>query len=93
LGQGKDGVLVGRLQHFALSLGEPSSTGDTLTFWAAAIAAGVISASLMAAVVTAGFVSAQSRCIAQLDGPKRPVSTYPKIILYFPPNPLITPST
>jgi hypothetical protein len=73
LGQGKDGVLVGRLQHFALSLGEPSGTGDTLTFWAAPIAAGVISASLMAAVVTAGFVSAQGRCIAQLDGPKRPV--------------------
>jgi hypothetical protein len=27
----------------------------------------------MSAVVTAGFVSAQSGCVAQLDGPKRSV--------------------
>jgi hypothetical protein len=73
LGQGKNGVFVGRLQHFALPLGEPRGTGDALAFGAVPVATGIISASLMAAVVTAGFVSAQGGCVAQLDGPKRPV--------------------
>jgi hypothetical protein len=73
LGQGKNGVLVGRLQYFALSLREPSRTSDALAFWAVSVATGIISTSLMAAVITAGFVSTQGRRVAQLDGPKRPV--------------------
>jgi hypothetical protein len=73
LGQGKNGVFVGRLQHFTLPLGEPSSTGDALAFWAVPVATGIISASLMSTVITAGFVSTQSRRVAQLDGSKCPV--------------------
>lgn len=73
LGQGKNGVLIGRVEHFALSLGKPCGPGDALAFWAVPVATGIISASLMAAVVTAGFVSAQGGRVAQLDGPKRSV--------------------
>jgi hypothetical protein len=58
LRQGENSVLIGCVQNFALSLGEPSGTGHALAFWAAAVATGIISASLMSAVITAGFVSA-----------------------------------
>jgi hypothetical protein len=70
LGQGENGMLVGRVQHFTLPLGEPRGTGDALAFGAVPVATGVIRASLMSAVVAASFVSAQGRRIAQFDGPK-----------------------
>jgi hypothetical protein len=73
LGQGKNGVFVWRIQHFTLPLGEPRGTSDALAFWAVPVTTGIISASLMSAVVTAGFVSAQGGRVAQLDSPKRSV--------------------
>ena len=71
LGQGEYGVFVWRIQHFTLPLGEPRGTGDALAFWTVPVATGIISASLMAAVITAGFVSAQGGRVAQFDSPKR----------------------
>jgi hypothetical protein len=73
LGQGKNRVLVGRVQNFALSVGEPRGSGHALAFRAVPVAAGIISTSLMSAVITAGLVAAKGRCVAQLDGPQRPV--------------------
>ena len=76
LGQGKNGVLIGRVEHFALSLGKPCGPGDALAFWAVPVATGIISASLMAAVVTAGFVSAQGGGVAQLVAYLGPADKY-----------------
>jgi hypothetical protein len=73
LGQGKNRVFIRRVKDFTLSVGQPSGSGDALAFGAMPVAAGVISTPLMATGVTAGFVAAQGRGVAQLDGPKRPV--------------------
>jgi len=56
-----------------LSVGEPRGSGHALAFGAAPVAAGVISTSLMSAVITAGLVAAQGGGVAELDGPQRPV--------------------
>ena len=64
LGQGKDRVFVRRVEDFALSVGEPRGSGHALAFWAAPVATGVISTSLMSAVVTAGLVAAQGGSVA-----------------------------
>ena len=58
---------VGRVQNFALSVGQPSRSSHTLAFWTMPVTAGVISASLMATGVTTGFVAAQGRRVAQLE--------------------------
>jgi hypothetical protein len=73
LRQGKNGVFVRYIQDFTLSVSQPSGSGHALTFWAVPVATRIISAPLMATGVTAGFVAAQSRRVAQLDGPERPV--------------------
>jgi len=73
LRQGKNRMRVGRVQNFALPVSQPSGSGHALAFWAMPVATRVISASLMSAVVTASFVAAQGRRVAQCDGPKRPV--------------------
>jgi hypothetical protein len=73
LRQGKNRVFVRRIKDFTLSVGQPRGSDDALAFGTAPVTAGVISASLMATGVTAGFVAAQGRRIAQLDGPQRSV--------------------
>ncbi len=48
-------------------------SGHALALWAVPDAAWVRSTPLIATGVTAGFVAAQGRRVAQLDGPERPV--------------------
>jgi hypothetical protein len=73
LRQGKNRVFVRRIEDFALSVGQPGGSGHALAFGAAAVTTRVISESLMATGVTASFVAARGRRVAQLDGPKRPM--------------------
>jgi hypothetical protein len=68
LGQGKNGVLVGRIENFALSVGEPSGLGGQVTFWATAVPARVIRLLLVATVVARREMPAKGGGAAQLDG-------------------------
>ncbi len=72
LGQGKNRVLVRRVQNFALAIGEPGGLGHAMAFWAAAVATRVVSRALVATGVTTGFMATEGGGAAQLDGPECP---------------------
>ena len=73
LREGKDAVFVGRLQHFTLPLGQPRGSGDRLALGAAAVATGVVSHGLVAAVVTPGFMATEGGRPTEGHRSERPV--------------------
>jgi hypothetical protein len=60
-------------EDFALSVGEPSGSVDTLAFRAMPVTTWAVRNPFMAAVVTAGFITAKGCGTTQLNGPQRPV--------------------
>jgi hypothetical protein len=68
LGQGKNGVRVGRIENFTLSVGEPSGLGGQVTFWATAVPARVIRLLLVATPVALREMPAKGGGATQLDG-------------------------
>jgi hypothetical protein len=67
LGYGEDHVEVLGVQKLGLASFEPLSPGKRLAFWAMAIAAGVVSVALMAAVVTLLQMATENSSPADLD--------------------------
>jgi hypothetical protein len=60
-------------EDFALSVGEPSRSVYALAFGAMPVTTWAVSNTFMAAVVTAGFITAKGCGTTQLNGPQRPV--------------------
>ena len=65
---GKDDVKIRNLQKFGLAVLDPLGPGQRLAFGAMPIAARVVAIPLMAALVAALQVAAESRRAAHLDG-------------------------
>jgi hypothetical protein len=73
LGQGKDGVHVGGREDVALPVEQPRGSDSRMALGTTAVAARVICEPFMSAVIATGFVAAQGRRVAQLDGSERSV--------------------
>src|SRR5450432_1177613 len=65
---GEDDVEVRNRQQFGLAPLQPFRPCQILTFWAVAVAAGVVANALMLAVAALFFVPAQGRGAAAFDG-------------------------
>ena len=68
LRHGKDDVKIGRIEEFGLPILDPLRPGQRLAFGAVPVAARVEAMALMAALVAAFEVAAESRRAAHLDG-------------------------